>query len=167
MQQITQDGAVMNVRRGRHERMNQLAGAIDADVSLHAKIPLVALFRRMHFGITLFPLLLRRAGRSDDRCVNDRAASDLYPALAQMGVDLLKELLPEPIALEQVAKLADRGLVRHQRPAQVDSGEAPHGIDVVQRLFRAGSLRLNHCCKKWIRSINVRSIGGRPASPRG
>ena len=63
MEEIGQDGGVMNVRRGRHYGMNDLGLAIDPDRGLyplsgvHAKRPLIALLGLMPVRIA-FPLLV-------------------------------------------------------------------------------------------------------------
>src|ERR1700734_2494411 len=60
VQEIGEDVTVVNVRSGRHDRVNDTLAAIGADVRLHAKIPLVALPGRMHLRIALAALVLGR-----------------------------------------------------------------------------------------------------------
>jgi len=60
MQQFGQDPAVGDIGRCRHHRMDQLGSAVDAQMRLHAEIPVVALLRLMHLGIARLGRILRR-----------------------------------------------------------------------------------------------------------
>ena len=51
MQQFGQDPAVGDIGWCRHHRMDQLGSAVDAEMRLHAEIPLVALLGLMHLRI--------------------------------------------------------------------------------------------------------------------
>src|SRR5215510_14713796 len=51
VQQLGQHRTVGDIRRRRHCRVDQLAAAVDAEMRLHAEIPLVALLCLMHLGI--------------------------------------------------------------------------------------------------------------------
>src|SRR5262249_48001805 len=70
MQQIRQHRAVGNIGRRRYHRMDQLAAAVDPKMSLHPKIPLLALLGLMHLGIARLPGILGRRGRIDDRRID-------------------------------------------------------------------------------------------------
>lgn len=55
------------------------AGHIHATMRLHAKVPLVTLLGLMHLGIPRACGVLRRAGRFDDRGIDDRALAHRDP----------------------------------------------------------------------------------------
>src|SRR5215469_15680924 len=66
---------------GRHDRaMSQPALTVHTDVQLHAEIPLLALARLMHFGVTRLLLVLRRRGCTDERGIHNRATLELCSA---------------------------------------------------------------------------------------
>ena len=52
--------------------------------------------------------------------------------------DGVKERLPEPVRLKQMAELADGGLVRDRPVAQIDPDKGPHDRRVVQRFLHRG-----------------------------
>lgn len=60
MQKIGQKMAVRDIRCGRHRRMNNLRLAVDANMRLHAEIPLVPLAGLPHVGIAGLIRVLRR-----------------------------------------------------------------------------------------------------------
>src|SRR5258706_10560843 len=68
MHQIGHYRAVGDIGWRGHRRMDQLGSAVDAEMRLHAEIPLLALPRLMHLGIARLVGLLCRGGRIDDRC---------------------------------------------------------------------------------------------------
>lgn len=132
MQQLRDRVLVMHVGRGGNDGVNQLGLAIDADVGLHAKVPLVALLGLAHLGIALaFPVLGRRRG-VDDRRIDDGARADFHPVRLQMPADLLEQLLAQVMGFQQVTELADGGLVRGAFPTQVDADEVAHRQRVVE-----------------------------------
>ena len=70
------------------------------------------------------------------------------PRTLKMLVDGGKYLSSKLVLLQQVAELANRGLVRHWLTAEIDTGKLPHRSRVIQRLLHPGSERLNHSCRK-------------------
>jgi hypothetical protein len=74
-------------------------------------MPLVALHRLVHCGIALASGVLGRAGRRDDRRVHDGATADSEAVFSQMCVDFFEQRRAQTIAFEQMAEVADRGLV--------------------------------------------------------
>jgi len=64
---------VIDVGRCADHRMYQPGVGIDADVRLHAEVPLIALLGLMHLGVTLALRVLGRGRGRDDRGINDGA----------------------------------------------------------------------------------------------
>ena len=127
-------GVVHVGRRGCH-RVDQLVSAVDADVRLHAEVPLVALLGLVHLRVTLAVAVLGRTRRADDRRIDDRTGADLEALLSQVRVDRGEDLRAQLIGLQQMAELADRRLVRHRLAAQVDADELAHRTRIVQRFL--------------------------------
>jgi hypothetical protein len=50
----------------------------------------------------------------------------------------LEQPLPQLVLLQQMAKLAHRGLIRHRLPPQIDAHKLPHPHRIVQRFFHPG-----------------------------
>ena len=115
--------------------MDELRSAVDADVRLHAEVPLLALRRLVHLRIPLSILVLGRAGGTDDRRVDDGALGDLDASPTQVVVHRRQQHLAELVLLQQVPELADRRLVRRAFHAQIDADEAAHRDGVVQRFL--------------------------------
>ncbi len=59
MQQLRQDLTIGDIRRRRRNLIDQPASAVNADMRLHAEIPLLAFPRLMHRRIVLLVLVLR------------------------------------------------------------------------------------------------------------
>ena len=57
--------------------MNDLGAAVDPDVGLHAKEPLVGLLRLMQIGVARSVLVLRRGRRADDGGIDDSALAHI------------------------------------------------------------------------------------------
>lgn len=53
-----------------------------------------------------------------------------------MPADLPGGRLPPMVPFEEAAELQDGGLIRHRLPAEVDADEGPHGLGIIQRVFR-------------------------------
>lgn len=138
VQEIAEDSAIVNVGRRGDERVDDPGLAVDADVRLHPEEPIVTFPGLMHLGIALSRTVLGRAGRMDDRRVNDRSGIDLDFAADQMLVDLAQNRKSQVVTLEQVAELADRRLVRDGGFAKVDPGKGAHRNHIVERFFDRG-----------------------------
>ena len=78
--------------RRRTDRMHNAFLRIHADVRLHAEVPLIAFARLMHCRVAFFLLVLRRAGRVDDRRINNRAGRDADAARGQVQVHRIEHL---------------------------------------------------------------------------
>ncbi len=82
--------------------MDDLRFAIDADMRLHAEIPLVALAGLMHRGIARLAGILGRGWRMDDRGVDNRAGRDLQPVRLKMPMRFLEQTAAKVVRLEQM-----------------------------------------------------------------
>ena len=112
VKQITYHLAVMDIGRGHLDGVDNPLLAVDADMTLHAKIPLIALLGLVHLGITFALLVLGRGRGRDQGGVHDRARSDLEAIGLQMIFDRPQHHLAQPLFLDQMTELADRRLVR-------------------------------------------------------
>lgn len=102
-----------HIARSAAHTMHQPKACIYTDMRFHPEIPLVALLARMHLGIALPSLVLGRAGRGDERGINQRARAQHQAALAQQIVDCLEQLFSQPVLLQPVAKPQDGALIGH------------------------------------------------------
>src|SRR6516164_4615138 len=135
MQQIGQHRAVGGIGRGGGHRMDQLGTAVDAKMSLHAEVPLVALLGLMHLGITRLLGVLGRRRRVDDRGVDDRAGGHLQSLCHQMPLHFIKQLPAQIMLFQQMAEAAHCRLVRHRLAAEIDADKIAHRHRIVERLF--------------------------------
>ena len=138
----------MYVGRCRDSRVNESGFAVDADMRLHAEIPLVALLRLPHFRIAFFLLVL-----GGTRCVM-MLASTMVPRtpssiFLEVLVRQMKQLISRVVLLHQMAELANRSFVRagshypDRYPANCRSMEESYSASSA-----AGSERLNQCCEE-------------------
>lgn len=126
---------VMLIGWSRCDRVNQTRVCIHTNVGLHAEVPVVAFLGLLHLRISLAPLVLRRARRTDDGGVHDRAVTQQQTALAKHRVHLRQQSRGQIVTLEQVTKVQDRGLVGQATACQRQPRKLPHRLTVVQRLF--------------------------------
>jgi hypothetical protein len=126
MQKIGQHRAVGDIGRRGDDRVDQLGAAVDAEMRLHAEIPLVALLRLMHLGIARLVGILGRRGRIDDRCIDDRAGDDLQPPRRKVLLHLLEQPPTQIVLLKQVAEAAHR--------VSSDTGSRPRSIPTNRRI---------------------------------
>jgi len=115
-----------------YRRVDDLVFAVHPDMRFHPEIPLSPFPRLVHLGIAFLLAILRRTRGVDDRGIDDGAGRDLDAPILQMNVDRFQHGSAEAVLFEQVAKLADRGFVRHWFVAKIDSGKAAHQRRVVQ-----------------------------------
>src|SRR5262249_14242691 len=131
MQQPWQDVTVVGVGRGGLDGVNKLALAVDAEVTFHPEIPLLAFPRLMHRRIAGTGRVLRRPRRTDDGRVDDRAGAHGDAAVAQIRRNGVEQDAAQAVLFEQVAELADGRLVRHRLVSEIDADEGPHDRRVV------------------------------------
>ncbi|REG58721.1 hypothetical protein B0G80_1402 [Paraburkholderia sp. BL6669N2] len=140
MQQSRQRMLVMHVRSRHYRAVCQSRLAIHTDVQLHAEVPLLALPRLMHFGVSRLVRILCGTGRTDDGGIHNRAGAYLQSAPLQYLADPGEQLLAELVALQQPAKLQQRRAIGNAFAPQVNPNESPQ-CGAVQQRFLAGFIR--------------------------
>ena len=148
VQQVRQNAAVVHVRRRRNERMNEAALAVDADVRLHPEVPFVAFFRLMHFWITFAAAVLGRAGRFNNRRIDDRTGADFYLTASEKLIDFAQNHRTQVILLEQMTELTNGRFIGNRCITQVNAGKRSHRDHVVKRFFNAGITQVEPLLKK-------------------
>ena len=133
MQQLIRGRQVVLIGGGRGKAVNQANRAIDTNMALHAKVPLIALLRLMPLRITRLISILRRAGRFDDRRINDTAFPNHQAMPGQLAVDLLEQLLAQIVLFQQVPEVQDRRLIGN--PGQANTRKTTHRLDLIQRVL--------------------------------
>ena len=134
VQQIGQHRAVGGIGGGDDHRVDQLAAAVDAKMSLDAEVSLV-LLSLMHLGIARLVGILGRRRRIDDRGIDDRTGRNLQPFGREMTLHLIKQPPAQIVRLEQMAEAAHRRLVWRRLVAKVDADKTPHRQRTIQPLF--------------------------------
>ena len=157
MHELSQHLAVVDIGRRRRDRVNRARPRINANVRLHAEIPLVAFFRLMHLGVAFVLGVFRRTRRRDNRGVDDCSSGNLHAILSQVGIHRREQCLSQLVLLQEMAEFADRRFVRNTRSPEVvllpnNDYWNPANVRIEMMSYNAssapGSLRLNHCCRK-------------------
>jgi hypothetical protein len=121
MQQIGQYRAVSDISWRRDHRVDQFAAAVDPEVSLHPKVPLLALPGLMHLKIARLLGILCRRRRTDDRRIDDRAGGHLQTLGCKVPLYLVTQPPSQVMLLERVVEAAHGGFVRNRLAAEVDA----------------------------------------------
>ena len=135
VKEVRQDLGIVYVGRCRDNRVNESGFAVDADMRLHAEIPLVALLRLPHFRIAFFLLVLGGTRCADDAGIDDGAPGHLHPVFLEVLVHQMKQLISQIVLLHQMAELANRSLVRRGFAPQVDAHKTTQRLGIVQCFF--------------------------------
>ena len=98
----------------------------------------------------------------DQGGINNRSLAHCHALREDVGLDRLEDFLPQVVLLEQMPDAEIRYLIRDLFADQFDAGETPHGGTSISASSMAGSLRLYHCCNRWIRSMVANGYGGLP-----
>jgi hypothetical protein len=72
------------------------------------------------------------------RRIHDHACTRLQSVPRKIAVHRRQHLAAQPMAVQQMAKLAHGGLIRSWLHAQVDAHKTPHRHRVVQRILDGG-----------------------------
>jgi hypothetical protein len=137
VQQPIRDIQVMHIGRRRCHAVDHTQGVVHPDMHLHSKMPLVAFLGLMHLGVAPTVSVLGRTGCRDDRRVNDGAFLQHQTFSGQVLVDGIEDDLTEPMSLEEVAEVEDRGFVRNPLRKPKPRKDT-HRFDLVQRVFHRG-----------------------------
>jgi hypothetical protein len=135
MQQVMALRDIVDIGRSPNDGVNQARVSINTDMRLHAEVPLVAFLGLVHLRITLTRAVLGRAGRCNQRGINDRAGLEHQAFGDQGGVDRGQQLNAQVVHFEQVTKAQDGGLIRHSGHASIEVGELAVKRRVMQGLF--------------------------------
>ncbi len=95
-------------------------------MDIHAEVPLVSFLGMVHLRIPLPYLVPGGAWRCDQGGIDDRALPHRHAPCIEVSVDDLKNLLAQPMLLQQVAEGEDRGFIRDRVANQLDAGKAAH-----------------------------------------
>jgi len=135
MQQIRQHLAVMNIgRRGGH-RVNQCRLAVHTNVRLHAEVPLVALFRRVHLRVLFLVPVLGRTRCTDVSGIHNGALAHFQAVCFKVFANQLKQLFTQVMGFQKVPEFENRRLVRRRLFARIGAGKKAHCTGVVQGFF--------------------------------
>ena len=135
VQQISQNHRIMYIGGSSYHRVNQLGFAVDTDMGLHAKEPLVALASLVHIRIALFILVLGRAWRVDDTGIDDGSPVYLQAIFLEILIDQIEQSISQVMALHQMSELTDGCFVRRRLLTEVNAHELAHRAGIVQNLF--------------------------------
>lgn len=119
------------------DRVHQTRGHVDANMSLHAEIPFVALLGLVHFRIAFAIAVLGRWRRGDQSGVNDGALAHRQAFAGQMAVDFAEDALGQFMLLKQPPELQQRRRVGRRFMGQIDADKAADGLAVVDGIFDA------------------------------
>ncbi len=162
VQQAVRLGHVVDVgRRGQH-RVHQPRVQVDADVRLHAEVPLVAFLGLMHVRIARPVAVLGRRRGGDQRRVHERALAQQQALARQVIADGLEDHPAQTLRLEQAAELQQRGGIRRRLAGQVDADEAADGVAVVHGVLDA-LVRQPEALLRHVHAQHARQPQRRPA----
>ena len=133
MQAVLHHRDVGNLRRCTHG-MDQATVGIDADMRLHAEVPLMALLRLSHLGIALLVFVLGRTRRRNQRGIDDRSASSTGPFSDSTALTSAK-IATARSCFQQMPEAKNGAFVRHHIFEGIQSGKLPQQRNVVQRFF--------------------------------
>ena len=132
MQQGVGLAHVAGVGGRRDQRMHQPRLSIDANVRLHAELPVVTLLGLVHLRVARLGLVLCRGWGRNQRGIDDRPFTQDQALFGQMGVDRLEDLACEPVRFEQTSEFQQGGRIRCRLPRQINPHEAADRLTVVQ-----------------------------------
>jgi len=130
--------AVMDVRCRSRNGVHDAGIAVHANVSLHAEVPLVALLRLVHLGVSLAFPVLRGARGSNERGIHDGASPHEAASLLEQCVHDLQEPFLQLVRFEQVPEVEDRCFVGNGVTEEINAEELLEGAAVVDGLLHRG-----------------------------
>lgn len=123
---------IVDIGRSADDGVHQAKVCIDADMRLHAEVPLVAFLGLVRLRILLTRAVLRRAGSSNQRGINDRAGLE-HQAFGDLGgVDYGQQLNAQVVLFQKMAKPQDGGFVGQPGHASVK----PYKFAVQRRVMQ-------------------------------
>lgn len=124
---------VVDVGGRRVDAVDQSERVINADVHLHAEIPLIALPGLVHLWIPLTTFVLGGTRCRNNAGIHNAAFAQHQAVLFQVLVHFFEQHLAESVALKEMAELENGGFVR--QAVQLQTSEVPHGFDLVKGVF--------------------------------
>jgi hypothetical protein len=115
--------------------VDQTLVRIRANVGFHAVMPLVALLRLVHFGVTGARTVLGGTGGGNQSGIDHRALFEQQAFGRQRGVDGGQDLNAQVVSFEQVAKAQDGALVGQVVFSHIQLCKFTKQQCVVERLF--------------------------------
>ena len=143
---------IVDVARCAAHGVHQTGISVHADVRLHAEEPLLALLALVHLRVSFTAGVLGRARCGDQRGIDHCAAAQHQALGTQQQIDGCQDSLGQLVLLQHMAESQDGALVGQPVIPAAQAGEVAEQGHVVQRPSMAGSLNVNHCCMKWMRS---------------
>ena len=166
VQQVVQHLAVMDIGRCGGNRVNQFRLAVHANVRLHAEVPLVALFRRVHTRVPFLVPVVGRTRCADDGGINNGAFTHFQAIRFKVFANQLKQLFTQIMGFQKVPDFDNRRLVRRRLFAQVDAGKKAHCTGVVQGFFHGRIGEIEPVLKK-MNPQHALQTDGPASSPLG
>ena len=136
-QQLGRLTDITRIGRCHFQCMNQTAVCVHTRMAFHAKIPLIALFRRVHLRVPLLFLILCGTGRGNNRCVYYRSAPKQMSIPLQYLIQFIKHRLSQFMFFQQMAEFQQCRRVRYALIQKVDSHKLTHGIAVINCILYA------------------------------
>ena len=129
---------IRRLRRGGADGVHEAGIRIDADVPLHAEVPLIALLRLAHFRVALPCGILGGTRSGDEGGIHDGAFLHEVSFLREECVHDLQETFLQTMFFQEVTELADGRLVGRSIPHEIEAEEALEGASVIDLLLRLG-----------------------------
>lgn len=146
--QIGQYLGIVNIGGRRHRGMNELRLTVDANVRIHAEVPLVALTDLLHLRTAILLFVIGGIRRADDSRVYNGSAGFLTDFPLPILIHHAEQLTAQILLLHKVAKFVGCGgvLPRNRLPHEAGAAELVQRTKVLERFFDSGGAdRLNQC----------------------
>lgn len=114
--------------------INQTQSGVDTHVHLHAKLLFVAPFGLIRLRIALAGSSSGGAGSRDNGGIYDSTLTQHQTVFLDPFAHLFKRILIKTVLLQEMPQVENGDLVR--QVFQFDTGEVPHGFDVIQSVFQ-------------------------------
>jgi hypothetical protein len=126
---------VMGIGCCGRDRVHQTRLGINANMCLHAKIPLVGLLGLLHLGVAFTRAVFGLAGRTYQGGVHNSDGFEHQATVNQLGIDGDQYLLTQSVLFEQMAKAQDDALIGQASDARIQVRKSAVQRDVVKGLF--------------------------------
>lgn len=148
VQQIPKYLRIVNIGGRRRHRMDDFGFAVDANVRLHSKVPLVAFLGLVHLRVSRFLFVLGRIRCIDNAGIHNGAIGNFHPLILKIFPDRAKQLIAQFMPLQQVAKIENGRFIRNRLAPEIDADKSAHGPGFIQRLFSTGVRQIEPVLQK-------------------